>query len=74
MCGIAAMLGFTETRADKAVVERMAASMRHRGPDGNGIRVAGPVGLGFRIAARTRDPRSSVQIYLRYRGFTPCLP
>ena len=42
------MLGFNETRADKAIVERMAASMWHRGPDGNGIRVAGPVGLGFR--------------------------
>jgi len=37
------MLGCNETRADKAVVERMAASMWHRGPDGNGIWVAGPV-------------------------------
>ena len=48
MCGIAAIPGFNETRADKAVVERMATSMWHRGPDGNGIRVAGPVGLGFK--------------------------
>jgi asparagine synthase (glutamine-hydrolysing) len=42
------MLGLNETHADKAVVERMTASMWHRGPDGGGIYIAGPVGLGFR--------------------------
>ena len=42
------MLGLNETHADKAVVERMTASMWHRGPDGEGIYIAGPVGLGFR--------------------------
>ena len=48
MCGIAAMLGFNETRADRAVIERMTASMWHRGPDGEGIYIADAVGLGFR--------------------------
>jgi asparagine synthase (glutamine-hydrolysing) len=42
------MLGFNGMPADRAVVERMTASMAHRGPDGAGIHVAGPVGLGFR--------------------------
>jgi len=42
------MLGLNGMRAEKAVVERMTASMSHRGPDGEGIYAAGPVGLGFR--------------------------
>jgi asparagine synthase (glutamine-hydrolysing) len=48
MCGIAVMLGLDETHAHKAVVERMTSSMWHRGPDGEGTYIAGPVGLGFR--------------------------
>ena len=48
MCGIVAMLGLNEAPADKAVVERMTASLWHRGPDGGGIWIAGPVGFGFR--------------------------
>src|SRR5687767_7675943 len=48
MCGIAAMLRLDGAHVDRAVVERMAASMSHRGPDAAGIYVAGPVGLGFR--------------------------
>jgi len=42
------MLSLNGTFADKVVVERMTASMWHRGPDGAGIHIAGPVGLGFR--------------------------
>lgn len=48
MCGIAVLLGLNGMPADRTVVERMTASMAHRGPDGAGIHVAGPVGLGFR--------------------------
>jgi asparagine synthase (glutamine-hydrolysing) len=48
MCGIAVMLGFNELLADRTVIERMNASMLHRGPDGDGVYAEGPVGLGFR--------------------------
>ena len=48
MCGIAVMLRLSEARADKAALERMTASLRHRGPDGDGMHIAGSVGLGFR--------------------------
>ena len=42
------MLALNGALADRSVVERMTASMRHRGPDGDGVYVKGPVGLGFR--------------------------
>ena len=42
------MLGLRGTLADTAVIERMTASMLHRGPDGDGIYIDGAVGLGFR--------------------------
>ena len=48
MCGIAVMLALGGRGADKAALERMTASLRHRGPDGDGRYIAGPVGLGFR--------------------------
>ena len=37
--------------ADGAAIERMSASIAHRGPDGHGMYVEGPVGLGFRRLA-----------------------
>lgn len=42
------MLGYDGRLADRAAVERMTASMSHRGPDGSGVHVAGSIGLGFR--------------------------
>ena len=44
MCGIAGMIG----RQDPALLAAMTASLRHRGPDGEGVYVDGPVGLGHR--------------------------
>src|SRR2546428_2380446 len=44
MCGIAGMFG----HPDRAVVERMAAAMVHRGPDDDGFYVDDQVALGFR--------------------------
>ena len=44
MCGIAGML-VRGGRADERTVRRMAAALAHRGPDDQGVHVAGPVGL-----------------------------
>lgn len=42
------MLALQGAPADKSAVARMTASMRHRGPDGEGVYVKGAFGLGFR--------------------------
>lgn len=46
MCGIAGM--FNAAGADAAVVKRMCDVMLHRGPDDEGMHIAGPVGIGMR--------------------------
>src|ERR671931_10998 len=51
MCGIAGFVAPPGTRADRAVLERMIARLRHRGPDSVGYHVDGRVALG---AARLR--------------------
>lgn len=45
MCGIAGIIRFDGGTARRDVLERMAATIRHRGPDDSGIFVSGPVGL-----------------------------
>lgn len=44
MCGIAGIHRH-EGAVDRAVLDRMAQSLRHRGPDDSGIYASGPVGL-----------------------------
>src|SRR5689334_21602554 len=46
MCGIAGFVAPRGTHADQAVLERMVASLRHRGPDAIGYHVDGPAALG----------------------------
>jgi asparagine synthase (glutamine-hydrolysing) len=48
MCGIAGEIRLDGTRADVGVVDRMAATMSDRGPDGAGSWSQGPVALGHR--------------------------
>lgn len=48
MCGIVSMIGYQGRQADPRVVERMTASLVHRGPDQGATWVSGSVGLGFR--------------------------
>jgi asparagine synthase (glutamine-hydrolysing) len=48
MCGIAGFVNPEGQGADRGVVERMAATLAHRGPDGDGTYCAGPVALGHR--------------------------
>jgi asparagine synthase (glutamine-hydrolysing) len=52
MCGISGKLYFNRDRVvDPEVIRRMSAALTHRGPDGEGVYVNGPVGLGHRRLA-----------------------
>ena len=46
MCGIAGFLAPPGVEADRAVLERMVATLHHRGPDAIGHHVEGRVALG----------------------------
>ena len=46
MCGIAGFIAPPGHRADRAVLERMVTSLRHRGPDTFGYHVSGRAALG----------------------------
>jgi asparagine synthase (glutamine-hydrolysing) len=49
MCGICGVWYFDQSRVvDPALLERMTQQVVHRGPDEDGFRVDGPLGLGFR--------------------------
>src|SRR5262245_33143470 len=49
MCGICGIVHRDgDQPVERAVVDRMMAAMVHRGPDGAGLRVDGPAGLGHR--------------------------
>ncbi len=45
MCGIAGLMTRHGAAPDRAVLDRMAAALTHRGPDGGGVHVSGGVGL-----------------------------
>jgi len=48
LCGIAGLVGRHSEIIDAATVRQMCATIVHRGPDDEGIRTAGAVGLGMR--------------------------
>ncbi|HKA33238.1 MAG TPA: asparagine synthetase B, partial [Candidatus Binatia bacterium] len=49
MCGIAGIVNLNpHTRIDEGRVKRMRDVLRHRGPDGAGLWIDGPVGFGHR--------------------------
>jgi len=51
MCGIAGIFNLNGDRALRAVVRTMTDAIAHRGPDGEGAYIKGPVGLGHRRLA-----------------------
>ena len=51
MCGICGIVDRTGDTDLRAAVEGMMATLEHRGPDGGGVLVEGPVGLGHRRLA-----------------------
>jgi asparagine synthase (glutamine-hydrolysing) len=48
MCGIAGFVNGQGQPADRLVLARMTATLVHRGPDGDGFHLDGPVALGHR--------------------------
>jgi len=48
MCGIAGVLNFDGRPVEDSVLSRMTEALAHRGPDGSGTWVRGPIGLGHR--------------------------
>jgi asparagine synthase (glutamine-hydrolysing) len=51
VCGIVGLIGLNGRPAPAEVLERMTEVIAHRGPDGSGTHVDGPVGLGNRRLA-----------------------
>ncbi|MBI1878578.1 MAG: asparagine synthase (glutamine-hydrolyzing) [Chloroflexi bacterium] len=51
MCGIAGILHFDGMAAQADLLKRMTQAIAHRGPDGEGAYLSGPVGLGHRRLA-----------------------
>ena len=51
MCGIAGQVSLIGARVDEELLTAMSARIRHRGPDGEGLYLDGPVGLAHRRLA-----------------------
>ncbi|MGC3999854.1 MAG: asparagine synthase (glutamine-hydrolyzing) [Anaeromyxobacter sp.] len=53
MCGIAGIFHYADPAhpVDRSLLERMTRALAHRGPDGEGFHVDGPLGLGHRRLA-----------------------
>src|SRR3954464_10378230 len=51
MCGITGIVNVDGTPADASLIDRMTAAIAHRGPDGSGRTLHGPVALGNRRLA-----------------------
>jgi len=45
MCGIAAIINKTGQEADLRLLQKMASTIHHRGPDDDGVMIDGPVGF-----------------------------
>ena len=58
MCAIAGILKFDHReRAERSRLERMSMVQQHRGPDGSGMWLDGPVGLAHRRPGHHRCRR-----------------
>ena len=76
MCGIAGIFNFDGEPVERNLLKRMTDAVAHRGPDGEGHYVDGPIGLGHRRlaiidlsdAARQPMPNESGDVLLVYNG------
>lgn len=67
MCGLSGVISLVGDAADPALVRRMTATLRHRGPDDDGVWADGPVALGHR-RLRIIDLEGGRQPMLNARG------
>jgi asparagine synthase (glutamine-hydrolysing) len=59
MCGIAGILHLGGEPVDSAALETMRAAVRHRGPDGDGLWIEGPIGVAHqRLAVIDLSPQA----------------
>lgn len=71
MCGIAGALSLTGGAPDRALVERMAGLLAHRGPDGDGLVELGQAALAHRrLAILDLSPRGAQPMALEEAGLT----
>src|SRR5579871_1607043 len=76
MCGIAGALQHDGVQVDRDALQRAARSIAHRGPDDEGLRIDGPVGLAHRrlsiidLSTAGRQPMSNEDgtVWLTYNG------
>lgn len=76
MCGIVGVVRLDEQPVTSSSIAKMSAQVAHRGPDGDGIWVDGPVGLGHRrlsiidLTASGHQPMSNEdgKILITYNG------
>src|SRR5437879_2353269 len=67
---MSAIFGITRMNDERAMIEtldRMAAGLSHRGPDGLSSWHEGPVGLGHGLLATTSEPEGWIQPF-HHRG------
>ena len=76
MCGICGIVDFTATSVDEGMIRVMTRTLKHRGPDDQGIAVSGAMGFGHTrlsiidLTAAGRQPMQSAdgQVTLVYNG------
>lgn len=68
MCGIVGYISSAQTLADKNIVKRMANSIRHRGPDGEGEWLNEHIALGHRRLAIIDTSQNGLQPFVSNDG------
>ncbi|MBK8696576.1 MAG: hypothetical protein IPN17_30995 [Deltaproteobacteria bacterium] len=75
MCGLAGIFHYADPdrTVDRAALTRMTRALAHRGPDGEGFHVDGPLGLGHRRLAIVDLSRRGAAHAPRRRRLRHCL-
>ena len=61
MSGIVGIWNLDARPVEKAVLSRLSATLAHRGPDGEGLRIEGPVGLACQLLRVTPESLTETQ-------------